>query len=352
MTDQKEAAVRSPCLSTRAAKASLIPRRDFPKLRAVEMRGNSPVPAAHTHDGFFKAVFSQPEHATAFFKSHLPPEITGRIDWPSLALLPGSFIKSSLQQVHADLLFSVRMGERETLLYLLFEHQSTPDPAMPLRLLGYVMEIFTQHHKAHGFPLPPVLPLVLHQGPDAWHVSTAFEDLFELPEDLAPALRPYLPQFRHALLDLTRFDPASDEADTRLRVVLQLMKLARQKELLRFFRWLAGFSASELPDTLLGLMLLYALHADSDLDAEKIYHSLSNNPELEKNTMSVAEKLIAQGREAGREEGLWIGRIQLLEEFLDLPTSAGESLAALSLEELKALQERLHGEYELRFKQR
>jgi hypothetical protein len=95
-------------------------------------------------------------------------------------------------------------------------------------------------------------------------------------------------------------------------------------------------------------MLLYALHADSDLDAEKIYHSLSNNPELEKNTMSVAEKLIAQGRE----EGLWIGRIQLLEEFLELPPRSGESLAALSLEELKALQGRLHGEYELRFKQR
>ena len=96
----------------------------------------------------------------AFFKSHLPPEVVVRIDWPSLAVLPGSFIKSSLQQVHADLLFSVRMGGRGTLLYLLFEHQSSLDPAMPLRLLGYLMEILTQHHKAHGFPLPPVLPLV------------------------------------------------------------------------------------------------------------------------------------------------------------------------------------------------
>ena len=185
-------------------------------------------------------------------------------------------------------------------------------------------------------------------------------------------MRPFLPQFHHALLDLTRFDPAAEEADTRLRVVLQLMKLARQKGLLRFFQWLSGFSATELPDTLLGLMLLYALHADSDLDAEKIYHNLSNNPELEKNTMSVAEKLIAQGREEGisqgisqgreegisqgisrgRESGLWIGRIQLLEEFLDLPASSGESLSALSLEELKAMQERLHAEYELRFKRR
>ncbi len=94
--------------------------------------------AAHTHDGFFKAIFSQPEHATAFFKSHLPSVIVSQIDWPSLIVLPGSFVKSSLQQMHSDLLFSVRIGERETLLYLLFEHQSTPDPAMPLRLLGYL----------------------------------------------------------------------------------------------------------------------------------------------------------------------------------------------------------------------
>ncbi len=74
------------------------------------------IPAAHTNDGFFKAVFSQPEHATAFFKSHLPPAIAEKIDWPSLVVLPGSFVKSSLQQVHSDLLFSVRIGERETLL--------------------------------------------------------------------------------------------------------------------------------------------------------------------------------------------------------------------------------------------
>ena len=47
--------------------------------------------------------------------------------------------------------------------------------------------------------------------------------------------------------------------------------------------------------------------------------------------------------------GLWIGRIQLLEEFLELPASSGEALASLSLDELKAMQAQLHGEYELRF---
>ena len=311
-------------------------------------------PAVHTNDGFFKAIFSQPEHATAFFKSHLPAGISARIEWSSLSVLPGSFIKSSLQQLHSDLLFSVRMGDRETLLYLLFEHQSSPDPSMPLRLMAYLTEILIQHQKSQGLPLPPVIPFVFHQGPDAWNVSTSFEDLFELPEDVAADLLPYLPKFHHLLLDLTRHDPAQAEDDVRLRVVLQLMKLARQRELLRFFQWLTSISASDLPDNLLSLMLLYALHADSDLDAKKIFHTLSTNPELEKNTMSVAEKLKAEGRVEGRveglTEGLWIGKIQTLEEFLELPITSNEALQSLNLEELKALQAQLHGQYEARFK--
>jgi hypothetical protein len=231
---------------------------------------------------------------------------------------------------------------------------------MPLRLLGYVTEIFTKHHNAHGFPLPPVLPFVFHQGPDAWNISTSFEDLFELPEEIAPALLPFLPKFQHSLLDLTRFDPATEKGDTRMQVVLQLMKLARQKELLRFFQWLARFSPHELPDTLLGLMPLYALHADSDLDVGKIYSSLSINPELERNAMSVAEKLIAQGRvegisqgiSQGRSEGLWIGKIQAYEEFLEKIQTSREFLDAMPLAELEALHQMLHQEYELRFKRR
>lgn len=307
-------------------------------------------PAAHTHDGFFKAVFSQPEHAASFFKSHLPTGIVAAADWPSLQVLPGSFVKSSLQQAHSDLLFSVRIGGNEAFLYLLFEHQSAPDPAMPLRLLGYVTEILLRHHKTRGLPIPPVLPFVFHQGPEPWNVSAAFEDLFALPEETSQALLPFLPKFRHALLDLTRFDPDTGGDDARLRAVLQLMKLARERELLRFFQWLSAFSARDLPDNLLGLMLLYALHTDSDLDASKIYHKLSSNPELEKAAMSVAEKLKAEGRVEGRAEGLWIGKIQAFEEFLEKPPTPRKQLEAMSVSELEATHLALRAEYEARFK--
>lgn len=308
--------------------------------------------AAHPNDAFFKAIFSEPEHATAFFKSHLPPAITARIDWPSLVVIPTSFVKTSLQQLHTDLLFSVNLGGRETLLYLLFEHQSKVDPTMPLRLLGYVGEILTQQHKAHGLPLPPVLPFVFHQGPDHWNVSTAFEDLFDLPDDLAGDLLPFLPKFHHALLDLSRSDPASEEHDPQLQIILHLMKLARERQLLEFFRWLAEGIVAQVPDSLLGRLLVYALHSDSELDAQQIYRSLTANPELEKRAMSVAEKLKAEGRVEGRQEGLWIGKIQALEEFLEKSQSPCGILESLSLADLEARYLLLHEEYGTRFKGR
>ena len=73
-------------------------------------------------------------------------------------------------------------------------------------------------------------------------------------------------------------------------------------------------------------------------------------PSTRQKAISVAEKLKAEGRVEGRVEGLWIGKIQTLAEFLGFPFSAGEAIEALSLEELKALQSRLHSEYEARMK--
>jgi hypothetical protein len=129
-------------------------------------------------------------------------------------------------------------------------------------------------------------------------------------------------------------------------MILHLMKLSRKRQVLQFFRWLAETLIDPTPDDLIRHMLLYALHSDSDLDTEKIYHSLASNPELRKTTMSLAEKLIAKGLE----KGYWFGRIQSLEEFLDLPQSLQEVLSAMDLAELESRHQQLHREYQRRFK--
>jgi hypothetical protein len=77
-----------------------------------------------------------------------------------------------------------------------------------------------------------------------------------------------------------------------------------------------------------------------------------SNPELDKNAMSVAEKLKAEGREEGREEGLWIGKIQSFEEFLEKPQSPGAVLEAMCAAELEVWHDELRAECERRFKSR
>lgn len=331
--------------------------------------------SAQSHDAYFKKVFSDPAYATGFFRQHLPPEVVAGIAWEGLALVPGSFVKRTLQQSHADLLFSVKAGGEELLLYLLFEHQTTVDPAMPLRLLAYMTEIWLAHRKTEGGGWPAILPFVLHQGPERWTVPLNFRDLLTVAPPLAGAMRRFLPSFEYGLLDLSQCNPATEEADATLRVVLQLMKVARQqRRMLEFFEWLAGH-LPPLPEALLHLTLLYALHHDGDLDVGKIADTLKRNPALKNKAMSLAEKLIAQGRNEGRNEGwteglnegrseglnegrkegenigVWKGKILLLEQMMGGARSVDEELDELSPAGLEARFKVLEAQYQARFKQ-
>ena len=319
---------------------------------------------AQPHDAFFKSVFSDPVHTAGLLRGHLPAEIAALIDWDSLVLVPSSFVKRSLRQAHADLLFRAQLGGREVLLHLLFEHQTTVDPAMPLRLLAYITEILLNHERLHGLPLPPVLAFVLHQGPERWTVATAFEDLFELPPSLACGLAPYLPKFSHALLDLSQTEPATEETDATLRVVLSLMKLARARQLhADFFDWLGEQlrnAATRMPEGLLKNLLLYAFHTDADLDTERILDKLQQEPVSQHAAMTIAQTLIAKGksigeakgRQEGAVRGLWIGRISSLQELMGIPPDTLEALSGLPLAELEHRHQQLRRDYDVRFKPR
>lgn len=66
--------------------------------------------------------------------------------------------------------------------------------------------------------------------------------------------------------------------------------------------------------------------------------------------MSVAEKLKAEGWAEGMERGIYIGKIQTLEEILEKPPTARERLDAMPCAELDAFESLLHSECVVRFK--
>jgi hypothetical protein len=91
-----------------------------------------------------------------------------------------------------------------------------------LQLLRYIVRILTRWYDEHNrLPLPLVLPLVAHHGPDGWKLSCEFQDLFgAVPEPL----RPYTISFSHALVDFARIEDNALSAHIRLRAFLKALK--------------------------------------------------------------------------------------------------------------------------------
>jgi predicted transposase YdaD len=186
---------------------------------------------ANVHDAFFKQVLSDPDLAGTFLSEHLPPDVAGLLAPTSPEPVPGSFVDEELRQHHSDLLFRVRLkAGRDAFAYVLMEHKSSPDPGARLQLLRYVVRLLVHWYDQNKqqLPLPPVLPLLAHQGPEGWTLSCEFSDLFgSVPEPL----RPYLPSFRHALVDLPLIDDQALSAEARLRAFLKALKYSRRPEL-------------------------------------------------------------------------------------------------------------------------
>jgi predicted transposase YdaD len=183
------------------------------------------------HDVFFKKALSDPELAGAFLREHLPGDVASLLGSEPPEPIPGSFVDEGLREHHSDLLFRIRLkAGQAAFAYVLMEHKSTPDRGARLQLLRYVVRVLSDWYEQNKqqLPLPPVLPLLANQGPEGWAVSCEFADLFgAVPEPL----RPYLPSFRHALVDLAQLNNRELSAQVRLRAFLKALKYSRRADL-------------------------------------------------------------------------------------------------------------------------
>jgi len=264
-------------------------------------------------------------------------------------LQPGAYVDSKLRHQESDLLFAVPFKGQPLLLYLLFEHQRTVETWMVLRLLGYMVQIWQDllKHDPNLTRLPPIVPLVLYQGPKGWNVPVRFMDRLDMPEDLAKQLGRYQPAFEHLLVDLSLERAEELRGDLIGRLGLSLLKaVAEEKQL----AWLeqagplfAEILRQEQAPGIVETLLRYLMAADSDLDFETVRRAMEqgHSRETQDQVMSIAEELMEKGRQEGRSEGVQagalIGQIQTLQDLLNLPQSRVDELAVKSAEELQRL---------------
>ena len=91
------------------------------------------------HDAVFKRFLRHPETATDFLTLYLPEAILQRCDFSTLRLQSASFIDEDLRAWYSDVLWSVQTTCGTGYVYVVIEHQSSPDSHMAFRLMRYAI---------------------------------------------------------------------------------------------------------------------------------------------------------------------------------------------------------------------
>jgi predicted transposase/invertase (TIGR01784 family) len=269
------------------------------------------------HDALFKAAFGQADIARSELAHLLPHDISSHLDLATLSVTPGSFVDEDLQHTHSDLLYTVRTKTGDAaFVYVLFEHQSSADPAMPFRFLRYMVRIWERWLRDHpGQPLPIVLPVLLHHGDTAWRASTDFASIFDASSELLAVTRPYQPHFRFLLDDLACLSPEALASRT-LAALPRLVQLAlwasrsfpRLRTAAPFMRSVAAtLVRDERSRTVLTQLYIYLLRsADPTVEVATIRTILLDiaGPQGHEDIVNAGEQLIQQGIEQGERTAL------------------------------------------------
>jgi hypothetical protein len=154
------------------------------------------------HDRYFRETFGRVEIARDFLRHHLPGELLASVDLSTLEVSPDTFVAEDLRQDCSDLVYRIAFADSELRIYLLLEHKSRPEHWTLLQLLRYAVAAGEQYRKQHpqARHLPPVYPLGLYHGEREWKAPLSFH---ELVAPLPDALKPFVPQFRCELHDIS-----------------------------------------------------------------------------------------------------------------------------------------------------
>ncbi len=329
-------------------------------------------PARNPHDAFFRDHFSQKESARDFLEHFLPAPVLTCVDLNSLELTKDSFVDAELRTSQSDLLFRVSLknpdlaGAGDGMVYVLFEHKSTPSRMAAFQLLRYMVRIWEQRHR-DGFLLCPIIPLIVYHGAQTWKTARTLREIVRPPEELAC----FIPDFVALLYDLGERSDDEITGKAMTQAALLLLKYIvrdefsdRVTEIIRMFVQLdRNAGAVERLRT----VLRYISSATDRVSHQELKRAVQKalGPTGDKMMPTLAEEWMQQGRDQVREEA-WeeareglrdgirvtmktrfpadgqsvIDRLRAVQSLSTLKDLIGLSLAASSLDEIHAFLDR------------
>ncbi len=192
------------------------------------MTGRTPA----AHDQIFRVVVEHPGRATRLAHGCLPDEVAAMIADKPLVRVPETFVDEDLRLHHVDALFKGELRDgRPAWVYILFEHKSWQNPWAPLQMLRYITRIWTWHTRqseARPGVLPPVIPILVHQGRQPWSGPLSVLDMVEADGALENLSR----SLSCVLCDLGPTEDAKLPGDRDVQPVLSALKHVWDREVL------------------------------------------------------------------------------------------------------------------------
>ena len=332
-------------------------------LKDTDIRSFFDISITHFPDRSARWLLQYIEYVQGLLEIVAPSEFVDHIDFSQLTQLNRSLIADTLREQEADLLFRVpyKHGSEtdDLLIYILIEHQSRVDLSMGLRVMSYMIDIWTAQRREwvsndvpeRAWRLRPILPIVFYSGDRAWNVPLTLDAIMGIPESMSQ----FVPKCEILFLDVKR-TTVPDLTKTNhpfgwLLTVLQkehASKTALVDALGEAMSHLNALGTEQFGqwERAIKYVLLLILHrrpAEEHQELVRLVGQHTHELEVETMAKSMADVLREQGIEQGIEQGETQAKqaavLKLLQfRFNDVPESVANQVTSIqSLSRLDSL---------------
>lgn len=315
----------------------------------------------HIHDKGYKRILSKKRNFLNLLKNFVKESWINQITEDDLEIIDKEFIPKDFQERESDLIYKVKLKEREVIFYFMIEMQSTVDFTIPFRLLIYITELYKRlfldtpeiERERKGFQLPAIIPCILYNGGSEWTAVKNFKEYLKGYDLFAP----YIIDFEYILININQY---SDDELMRIGNLISSVFVLDNKrstfeitsgltKVAKTFEKLEKYEQIELMDWLKDvLMKKVKLKKEKDL-IDQMLEQLEKSEvinmtyTIERIWDEVEEKGIEKGIEEGKREGKEEGKKEVAVKLLKLGETIDKIcfLTDLSKEEVYKLKEEI-----------
>ena len=108
------------------------------------------------------------------------------LDFDSCDTVDKFFISEHYKETESDIIYKLRLKDKEIYIFILIEFQSTVERFTALRMLNYITNFYMDYLESNkkAKKLPAIFPILLYKGEETWTAPTNISDLIEAGDRL------------------------------------------------------------------------------------------------------------------------------------------------------------------------